>query len=133
MRIRTIKPEFWKDERLSTLSRDARLLYIALWCESDDEGRLRGNQSYLHGALFPYDVGDWFDRAFAELVSRLTIESDVRVVIAMRDDFLFHCHAFPGLRPMLTELTLLPWYWKWKDDTVLVGPAPAPLCGVTFQ
>lgn len=69
MRIRSVKPEFWKDERLARcLSREARLVYIALWNESDDEGRLRGNRDYLHGALFPYDPGDWFDKAMGEIV-----------------------------------------------------------------
>ena len=68
MRIRSIKPEFWKDERLLTLSRDARLLYIALWNEADDEGRLRGRRDYLRGQLFPCDPGPWFDRSMDSLI-----------------------------------------------------------------
>jgi hypothetical protein len=39
-RIRTIKPEFFTSEDIVSLSPLARLLYIALWCESDREGRL---------------------------------------------------------------------------------------------
>jgi hypothetical protein len=39
-RIRTIKPEFFTSEDIVNLSPFARLLYIALWCESDKEGRL---------------------------------------------------------------------------------------------
>ncbi len=39
-RIRTIKPEFFTSEDIVSLSPLARLLYIALWCESDKEGRL---------------------------------------------------------------------------------------------
>jgi hypothetical protein len=38
-RIRTIKPEFFTSEDIVSLSPYARLLYIALWCESDKEGR----------------------------------------------------------------------------------------------
>jgi hypothetical protein len=69
MRIRSTKPEFWQDERLSReLSRDARLLYKALWSEADDHGRLRGNESYLHGTLFPYDPGEWFSVALEQIV-----------------------------------------------------------------
>ena len=30
-RIRTIKPQFWINEELGTIPRDARLLYIGLW------------------------------------------------------------------------------------------------------
>jgi hypothetical protein len=39
-RIRTVKPEFFTSEDIVSLSPLARLLYIALWCESDKEGRM---------------------------------------------------------------------------------------------
>lgn len=39
-RIRTIKPEFFTSEDIVNLTPMARLLYIALWCEADKEGRL---------------------------------------------------------------------------------------------
>lgn len=39
-RIRTIKPEFFTSEDIVSLSPMARLLYIALWCEADREGRM---------------------------------------------------------------------------------------------
>jgi len=58
VRIRTIKPEFWKDERISSIPFLTRLVYIALWNESDDQGRLRGNPVYLKSVLFPYDEID---------------------------------------------------------------------------
>ena len=39
-RIRTVKPEFFTSEDIVSLSPLARLLYIALWCEADKEGRM---------------------------------------------------------------------------------------------
>lgn len=39
-RIRTIKPEFFTSEDIVGLSPLGRLLYIALWCEADREGRM---------------------------------------------------------------------------------------------
>lgn len=39
-RIRTIKPEFFTSEDIVSLTPYARLLYIALWCEADREGRM---------------------------------------------------------------------------------------------
>ncbi len=39
-RIRTIKPEFFTSEDIVSLTPFARLLYIALWCEADREGRM---------------------------------------------------------------------------------------------
>lgn len=54
-RIRSIKPEFWNDRKLARLSRDARLLYIAMWNLSDEHGRLHGDARYIKGHCFPYD------------------------------------------------------------------------------
>jgi len=68
---------------------------------------------------------------FAELLGRLPIEADVRVVLSMRDDFLFHCHAHPGLRPILTDLTLLTPIRGVDLRRVLVQPAMA--CGFRFE
>lgn len=54
-RIRTIKPEFPKSETIGRLSRDARLLFIQLWTEADDEGRARASSRMLASLLYPYD------------------------------------------------------------------------------
>lgn len=54
-RIRTIKPEFWQDERIGLMPMAARLLYIGLWTIADDYGRLRGNPLFIRAQLFPYD------------------------------------------------------------------------------
>jgi hypothetical protein len=55
-RIRSIKPEFWDDRKLARMaSRDARLLYIALWNLADEHGRLNGDPQWIKGQVFPYD------------------------------------------------------------------------------
>lgn len=54
-RIRTIKPEFWEDEVIGTLSTCARLLFIASWNVADDEGLLRWTPPYLKSVAFMYD------------------------------------------------------------------------------
>lgn len=54
-RIRALKPEFFKDEDLATLSYEARLLYMGLWCFADREGRLEYRPKYLKAEIFPYD------------------------------------------------------------------------------
>ena len=54
-RIRSIKPEFWADFPIARLSRDARLLYIALWNFADEHGRLAGDPRLVKGQAFPYD------------------------------------------------------------------------------
>jgi len=54
-RIRTVKPEFWTNEQLASLSLHARLLAIALLNFSDDEGYFLGNASLVRAACFPFE------------------------------------------------------------------------------
>jgi hypothetical protein len=55
-RIRTIKPEFWDDEKIGQLPLGARLLFIGSWNLADDEGILVWNEKYLRARIFPYDT-----------------------------------------------------------------------------
>ena len=51
-----IKPEFWDDRKLAKrASRDARLLYIALWNLADEWGLLNGDPQWIKGQVFSYD------------------------------------------------------------------------------
>ena len=68
-RIRTIKPEFWSDEKLGQISRDARLLFVGFWNLSDDYGVLKGHFSWIKSQLFPYD--DLSMRKFQNWVNEL--------------------------------------------------------------
>jgi|SRR5215471_10941261 len=52
-RIRTIKPEFWSDEKLAPLPPVTRLVYVGLWSLADDAGRLVDNVKAIDGYLFP--------------------------------------------------------------------------------
>lgn len=54
-RIRTIKPEFFTSEDIVSLSAYARLLYVALWCEADREGRLQWKPRTFKRRYFPED------------------------------------------------------------------------------
>lgn len=57
-RIRSIKPEFFTSEDIVSLSPMARLLYIALWCESDREGRMQWKPKTFKMRYFPADSCD---------------------------------------------------------------------------
>lgn len=54
-RIRTIKPEFASDEKLARVSRNARLTFVLLVTQSDDDGLLPGRVRQLLGLLYPHD------------------------------------------------------------------------------
>lgn len=58
MRIRSIKPEFFKDEDLAELTPLARLLFQGLWCMADREGRLEDRPRRIKAEILPYDECD---------------------------------------------------------------------------
>jgi len=55
-RIRAIKPQFWIDEGLAEVCREARLLYIGLWNLCDDRGVFEYRAAKIRVQLFPYDT-----------------------------------------------------------------------------
>jgi len=54
-RNRMIKPDFWDDEKMASIPRDARLLFIGMWNHSDDYGTVKGSPKWLKSKIFPYD------------------------------------------------------------------------------
>lgn len=57
-RIRTIKPEFWTDEKIVAMSPLARLFFIGLWNFVDDEGRAPYSPARLKMQILPADSPD---------------------------------------------------------------------------
>ena len=52
-RIRTVKPDFWRDDALSEISAEAALLAIGLLNHSDDEGYFKANPKLIEADVFP--------------------------------------------------------------------------------
>ena len=52
-RIRTIKPDFWRDEDLSLVSAEAALLAIGILNVADDEGYFKANPKLIEADVFP--------------------------------------------------------------------------------
>lgn len=52
-RIRTIKPDFWRDEALASVSSEACLLAIGLLNHCDDEGYFNANKKLVEADIFP--------------------------------------------------------------------------------
>ena len=57
-RIRTIKPDFWTDEKVVELSAFARLLFIGLWNFADDEGRMECSPKRIKMQILPADSAE---------------------------------------------------------------------------
>lgn len=58
MRARNIKPGFFKNDCLGSLSIYARYLFAGLWCLADREGRLEDRPQKIKAEVFPYDAVD---------------------------------------------------------------------------
>lgn len=76
-RIRTIKPEFWTDERVGECSVSARLLFLASLNFADDHGGLDRSSKQLKAQAFPYDNIDCEPLVQELLQHRLLIEYEV--------------------------------------------------------
>lgn len=55
MRIRSIKPEFWRSEDITALDWQTRLLFIGLWSYVDDNGVGRDVEKLILADLFPLE------------------------------------------------------------------------------
>ena len=92
-RIRTIKPEFFTSEDVVDMPHHDRLLYIALWCEADREGRLVWKPRTIKMRYFPADDFD-----VAEACERLVSTGHVVLYgdgLAYIPTFLDHQHINP--------------------------------------
>lgn len=74
-RIRTIKPSFWKDQKLGRLRRDVRLMFIGLWNLADDEGVVCADSFIIKSELFPFNedlrmktIQDWIEQLIKALM-----------------------------------------------------------------
>ena len=57
-RIRTIKPDFWTDEKIVDLSAFARLLFIGTWNFADEHGRGEFSEKRMKMQILPGDPVD---------------------------------------------------------------------------
>jgi hypothetical protein len=73
VRIRSVKPEFFKHEELFEVEREAklplRLAFAGLWCAADREGRFKWRPRQLGTDILPYDNVD-FSRVLDALTTR---------------------------------------------------------------
>lgn len=71
MRIRSVKPGFWKSENLSSICPFSRLAAIALLNFADDKGYFVCNHLVIRGELFPFEEDSTNVRRAIEDLSRI--------------------------------------------------------------
>lgn len=96
MRIRALKPGFFRNEQLAELSPWHRLCYEGLWCCADREGRMQDRPKRLKADIFPYDDLNFdhllWDLARAGFIRRYVIGSQPLIWIPT-----WHEHQHPRL------------------------------------
>jgi len=68
-RIRTVKHEFFLDEKVAELDTRTRLAFIGLWTLADRAGRLVDSPKRIRAELFPYEPRVDMEAALAELAT----------------------------------------------------------------
>lgn len=69
MRIRTVKPEFFTDEKVRGMEPLTQLLFVGLWCFADDAGRFEDDLPIIKAAIFPTREVK-LEKMLAELVKK---------------------------------------------------------------
>jgi len=90
-RTRTIKPAFFRSKSLAGCSPLARLLFVGLWTEADDEGRGVAEPRILAAALFPWDAPS--DEAVTAWLDEL-VATDHIVIYEARGTYYFAVKRF---------------------------------------
>jgi hypothetical protein len=71
LRIRQVKPDFWRDSTVGAMSDTTRLVYIGLWMEADDTGWLRLDVTTIAADLYPYSHRVTRERRVREAIEAL--------------------------------------------------------------
>lgn len=83
--IRTIKPEFWQDEKVGKMSIHARMLFIGMWNFADDFGVVRGHPVFLRSQIFPYD--DFTKMDIESWVDEIANQGMITVFVSKSENF----------------------------------------------
>jgi WD40 repeat protein/DNA-binding winged helix-turn-helix (wHTH) protein len=100
---------------------------VGRWRERHDRALLVVDQFEELFTLNPPEV----QTEMAELLGRLAQDGGLHVVLSMRDDFLYACHAQPALAPVFQDVTPLAQPRGAALEQALVGPAER--CGYAFE
>ena len=91
-RIRTIKPEFWNDEKLGQEPEHIMLTFIGMWNFADDYGVIRAIPLWLKNQIFPYKDKLRLD-AFTTWLKRL-VELEVIIPFTYKSESFYYIRTF---------------------------------------
>jgi hypothetical protein len=80
LRIRQVKPDFWRDSTVGAMPDTTRLVYIGLWMEADDAGWLRLDVTSIAADLYPYATRAVRERRVSDAVTALVVAGRMEVL-----------------------------------------------------
>jgi len=98
---------------------DRLVTLVARWRERHDQALLVVDQ---FEELFTQNPPE-AQAGFADLLRKLVDNSDVHILLSMRDDFLYRCHGHEPVRPIFEDLTALEQPSSESLRRALVEPA----------
>ncbi|RYD56984.1 MAG: hypothetical protein EOP56_09260 [Sphingobacteriales bacterium] len=91
-RIRTVKPEFWGDEKLAQQPESIMLTCIGLLTFSDDYGVVKANHLWLKNQIFPYKANLRLE-VFSKWLETLQ-KLDIIIPIVHRNESFYYIRTF---------------------------------------
>lgn len=91
-RIRSIKPDFWNDEKLGQEPEAIMLTFIGLWNFADDYAVVRANPNWLKNQIYPYKATLRLE-AFSTWLARL-IELEAIILLTYRGESFYFIRTF---------------------------------------
>ncbi|WP_072689314.1 hypothetical protein [Rhodococcus marinonascens] len=107
MRIRSIKPEFWRSDDITPLPIEDRLLFIGLWSYVDDNGVGRDKLADICADLFAHDLS-----------------VSPHGTLMRIDDGLKHLHASDLITRYSVDGRQFLYIQKWKAHQKINRPSP---------
>lgn len=106
-RIRSVKPNLFGSYTLNGVAVEARYLFIGLFCEADDDGRMIDSPKRIAGAVFPHDdkvtetkVNKWLnDLQTAKCIYRYKVGDAKYLMLPKWKDHQKISHPLPSALP----------------------------------
>lgn len=129
MRIRQVKPEFWRDSIIAELPDTTRLVYIGLWGEADDAGYLRLNITEIANDLYPYTGRTLREKRVTEAIGKLVEAKRIEVQPCQQHGHILHLTEHQRLAAPEKRVTTIQREHRMRCAEPAPGSPPAETRG----
>jgi hypothetical protein len=120
-RIRTIKPEFWTNDKILSVSQLTRLLFIGMWNFADDYGRMDFAPISIKARIFPNDATTVAD--VKDMLNELC-SNDLITIYSAKDKEYIEITGWDHQKIDKRQASKIP--GPFEDDSAIRGIPPTP-------